>query len=211
MSKIKVALIESNPVWRETLLHTLQIEPDLEVVETAASKEQGQQLIIQKQFDVVLLNLMLVPDIHDGLDLANEAIKENAKMLLMASESDSEWVGNAIQAGVMNIVLKSCYEQLPTAIREVYLGHDFIHPHTLQMLRHEIIRLKIIEGEWMLTRSEREILELIGQGYSRKQIMAYLHVSESAVKNHVFHAIKKMKVKSGKDAAAMAKRKGWIS
>ncbi|MBW4081279.1 response regulator transcription factor [Paenibacillus sp. S150] len=212
MSKIKIALVEGDSFWREILIRELRAEPDFTVVEAAASREQGQQLLKQRQFDVLLLNLMLTPPDYDGLDLAREALGQNAvKIILLASADDAEWIGSAIQAGVMNIVLKSCYRELPSAIREAYQDHKFIHIHALQQLRREISRLKRIEGEWALTRSEREVLQLIGLGYTRREVMQALHVSENTVKSHVFRLTKKFNVKSGKEAAMVAKRKGWFS
>lgn len=211
MSKIKIALVEGDLLWREALIHDLRAEQDFAVVDTAASKEQGQQLLKRRQFDILLLDLILTPPDYDGLDLAREALEKNSlKIIMLASIDDGEWISSAIQAGVMNVVLKSYFRDLSAIIREAYFDQEFIHTRILQQLRHEISRLKRIEGEWALTRTEREVLQLIGMGHTRKQIMQTLHVSESTVKSHVFHLTKKLNVRSGKEAAVVAKRKGWI-
>lgn len=57
---------------------------------------------------------------------------------------------------------------------------------------------------------ELEVIKLISKGYTRKQIMQTLYISESTVKSHFFHLIKKFNVSSGKEAALIARRKGWI-
>jgi DNA-binding NarL/FixJ family response regulator len=204
--------MEKDPLWRGNLIQYLHKESDLSVVGFASSKEQGMQLLEREQFDIVLLDLMMTPPDYDGLDLAREVLEQNSlKIIMLASSDDGEWISSAIQAGVKNVVLKSCFRELPLIIREAYFDREFIHIHTLQQLRDEISRLKKIEGEWILTRTEREVLQLIGQGFTRRQVMQALHVSENTVKSHVFHLTKKLKVKSGKEAAAVARRKGWLA
>lgn len=69
------------------------------------------------------------------------------------------------------LLMKSCYCDLPAAIRKAHCNERFIDTYAIEQLRQEIGRLKKIEGEWAMTKSEREELRLIGQGYTRKQVM----------------------------------------
>ncbi len=208
MRKIKVLLIESEHIGTH-IKKKIQEQPDIFVVELMASRELIRQHITQGIYDIILMDLWFALSFIEKYDLI--LYQGHIKTILLSSEKDGEWISSAIQAGMINIVLHSSYENISFAIRDAYSGRRYNEVKIMEILSQEISRLKKIEGKWILTRSEQEILELIGQGYSRKQIMEYLHVSEGAVKNHVFHAIKKMKVKNGKEAAALAKRKGWIS
>ncbi len=212
MNIITIFWIQNNQKWDQIIANLLFSLEDIVIVETAQTIEQAKSFMENSVFDILLLDLDLNVLKLEQINHILKAIHEGTfKTIVVLPEDNAEWVSDAFLAGASNVISQSQYFDLPNVIREVSkVEYQCMHPISLKLLRSEMKRLKQIEGIWFLTRSEREILELINHGYSRKQVMAHLHVSESAVKTHVFHAIKKMKVKNGKEAAALAKRKGWI-
>ncbi|RAU92152.1 response regulator transcription factor [Paenibacillus sp. YN15] len=93
----------------------LQTESDFIITESAASKEQGKQLLKWKQFDIVLLDLIMTPPDYDGLDLAREVLEQNShKIIMISSVIENEWISNAVQIGMKNIVFKSQFQEPPT-------------------------------------------------------------------------------------------------
>jgi DNA-binding NarL/FixJ family response regulator len=211
MNSIKVALIEDDPIWRECLTAYLK-EEGIHVVDVAESKEEGRVMVQNGHFDVLLLDMMLAPPDLDGLDLARELSQQQSlNIIMLTSVDEAEWVGSAIDIGVKDYVIKSCYQDLPFAIRNACLNEGSIHPHAMHQLRREIDRLKRIEEQWVMTPGEREVLQLIERGYTRREIMQTLYLSENTVKSYIFRINKKFRTHSSKEAARYAKRKGWLS
>lgn len=205
--------MENDPYWFGKIIGCLQKETDIEIMQVPFSKEQGKTLVANHAFDVFLLDLDLIPQNFEGLDLVREMLDyKSCKIIAFLSDEKAEWISTAIQIGIQSVICKSHFLDLPLIIREAsQKNSQFLPPYSWQLLCDDIKRLKKIEGERTLTKSERKILQMISHRYSRKQIYELLHVSESAVKKHVFHIIQKLHVKNGKEAAIVAKRKGWIS
>ena len=211
MEPIKVALVEDDPIWRECLAAFLKEEAIL-LIDAAETKEKGRAMAQKGHFDVLLIDMMLAPPDLDGLDLARELLQQKAlNIIMLTSVDEAEWVGSAIGIGVKDYVIKSCYRDLPIAIRNACLNEGSIHPYALLQLRREIGRLKRIEEKWVMTPGEREVLQLIERGYTRREIMQALYLSENTVKSYITRINKKFRANNSKQAARFAKRKGWLS
>lgn len=209
MEKIKVYVVEDDPVWLDCLTAYLSKEPDLLLIGTAVSKEQAVQAAISLNIDVILLDMMLAPPAYDGLDAAIDILRERPlKIIMLSAVDDPDIISDVFAAGILNYVTKAYYQDIPSVIRDAYNNQVTLHPHSADQLVKEVSRLKLMEWRQKLTPAEKDILRLIDQGRSKNQIMEILNISQNTVKSHVRHITKKFGVKTGKEAAKKAKRKG---
>jgi len=209
VNKIKVFVVEDDPVWADCLVSYLSMEPDMLLIGTAASKEQAVQAAASLDIDVMLLDMMLTPPCYDGLDAALDILHERPLKIIMLTAIDGpDVIGDAFAAGVVNYVTKAYLQDITSAIRDAYYNQVTLHPHAADQLVKEVIRLKLIEWKQKLTPTEIDILRLIAEGLSKKQIMKALNVSQNTVKSHIRRITKKFGVRTGKEAAEKLKRKG---
>jgi len=211
MNKIKVLLVEDDPVWRDGLAAYIEREPDIVLIGSAANKEDAIQLAKLVDMDVVLMDIVLSEPNLDGLEAAIEILAfKKTKMIMLTSVSENEVILNAFAAGVVNYITKSNFKEIPFAIRAAYHNQSAIHPDAAEALRNEFSRMKKEEQKRMLTHAEKEVLELIYQGNTQPQIQKLLHIAESTLKKHAYHIMKKLGVRTSKEAAEQAKKRGLL-
>lgn len=209
MDRIKVFLVEDDPVWRDSLSAYIEQERDLQLIGTASCKEEAIQLYALLDPDVVLMDIVLTDKDVDGLDAAAEllAIKP-AKVIMLTSLDEEEVIMDAFIIGAVNYVTKAHFKEIPDAIRAAYQNRGSIHPDAAGILRSEFTRLKREELQKMLTPAEKEILQLIEQGHSKNQMTHLLNIALNTIKKHVSRIVKKLGVRTGKEAAKKARRRG---
>ncbi|MCH1638872.1 LuxR C-terminal-related transcriptional regulator [Paenibacillus barengoltzii] len=211
MNKIKVLLVEDDPVWNEYISETVNREPDLFLVGTAQTKVNAIRIVSMLDIHVVLLDVVLGGKKKDGLDAALEIVcMSKAKVIMLTVLDQAEIISEAFGNGAFNYIVKTAFEDIPEAVRAAYSGLSSIHASTAGMLRSEFVRMKQLEMRQALTRTEVEILRFIHNGHTRSSIGEQLHITESTVKKHVNRVIRKLKVHSGREAARKANLKGIL-
>jgi len=211
MNKIKVLLVEDDPVWNEYISETVNREPDLFLIGTARSKEDAIRIAGMLDIDVVLLDVVLDGNAADGLSAALEiGYISKAKVIMLTVMDQTEIISEAFGNGAINYIVKTAIEDIPEAIRAAYAGRSSIHASAAGALRAEFVRMKRNELRQSLTRTEFEILRFMHDGHTRSAIGDHLHITESTVKKHVNQVIRKLKVRTGKEAARKAKMKGIL-
>ncbi|GGF98212.1 response regulator transcription factor [Paenibacillus abyssi] len=204
MSHIKVLIVEDDPDWIKAMTAFLNKEKDILVVGAATGSEEAVLLAQTLSFDVVLMDIQLTESGHDGIYTAIEMIEIHpAKIIILTSLNDDHVITQAFTAGAVNYIDKTRFMDLPHAIRSAY--H---HPTAMEALLKEFTRLKREEQLKGLTAAEREVYDLIEEGYTQSQIEKKLHKAESTLKNQVNKMLKKLGVKSSKEAVELVKRKG---
>lgn len=205
MAPIRLILVEDDPDWVTAMSAFLGREPDFVLTGTAANAADAIELAQTADFDVVLMDIHLSGDRLDGIYAAADIaeLRPQAKIIMLTSLQDESIIRDSFTAGAIHYVPKSDYRQLPQAIRSAY--H---HAYPMEVLLKEFARLKREEQLKPLTPAEREVLELIGQGYTQAQIERKLYKSESTIKNQVNKILKKLGVKSSKEAVQKVRRKG---
>lgn len=203
-SPIKVLLVEDDLDWIKAITTYLNKENDLLVVGAATNSTEAIQLAQSVAYDVVLMDIRLTGSMLDGIYTAIELHEiHTAKVIMLTSMQDEQLITQAFHAGAVNYIDKSNYKTLPHAIR---MAHH--HPAAMDVLLKEYNRLKREEQLNTLTASEREVFELIEEGYTQSQIEGKLHKSESTLKNQVNKILKKLGVKSSKEAVRKVRRNG---
>ena len=200
MKKIKILLIEDNRLLREGISALLKKQTDMNVVTTVGNGENILALISKLKPNIVLLDLGLRS--QNSLQIV-KLVKKNYKetkiivMDLIPLQAD---VFEFVQAGVSGFMLKdiSVTEFLKT-IRSVYAGAQVLPPHLTgslfsQIVEHAINGLKpaALNESVRMTKREKQVIELIADGYTNKEIAQKLHLSTYTVKSHVHNILEKL-------------------
>lgn len=207
MNRINIFLVEDDPDWIKTMTVYLNAQEDMMVVGAAESSEQAIAMAAILSFDVVLMDIQLSAGRLDGIYAAAEIheLKPQAKVMMLTSLDDEQVITQAFTAGAVNYIEKSRFKELPAAIRSAVL-----HPGTMEVLLKEFARLKREEQLQGLTPAEREVFELMEEGYSHSQMEKKLFKTESTLKNQINKMLKKLGVKSGREAVEKVRRKGIV-
>ena len=207
---IRVYLLDDHAVVRRGLRAVLELEDDLEVVGEAGTVAAAVPEILDLAPDVAVLDGRL-PD-GSGIEVCREVRSANpdVKALILTSYDDDEALFNAILAGSGGYVLKQVDEgSLVSSIRAVHEGRSLIDPAVAMRV---IERMRTVstpqDGLPALTDVESQILDLITEGRTNKQIGDQLYLAEKTVKNHVTSLLAKLGVKRRTQAAVIGSQLG---
>lgn len=209
MSKIQIMIVEDDPIWLRGISDIIRNEPDFNLCCTGGTKEEARKAFEEQRADVILMDINLTENHCDGIELAAEFLqeREEIKIIMLTSLTEEEIILDSFSAGAVNYLNKLHFKEIPDAVRSAYQQSSGIHPTAAAVLRKEFLRMKQKENETLLTPSEKEILRLIHEGNTQTEIEKTLFITKRTIKNHVNKILKKMGVKSSKDAAEMAKKK----
>jgi DNA-binding NarL/FixJ family response regulator len=203
-SRIRVLIADDHSVVREGLVSLFGRRADMAVVGEASNGREAVDLWKEHQPDVTLLDLRM-PEL-DGVGVIKEIrIKdESARIIVLTTFDGDEDIYRAIQAGSKGYLLKDApREALMDCIRRVHCGETCVPVHLAAKL------VQRVSGE-SLSGREIDVLKLMAQGKSNKEIGAALFISEGTVKSHVKGIFAKMGVISRTEAVANATRRGLI-
>ncbi len=213
METIRILLADDHPIVREGLRALIATEPGMLVVGEA--QDGGEALFKARslQPDVILLDLVMPR--KDGLAAISEITHDlpGARILVLTSFAEDEYVFPALKAGAMGYLLKDASPQeLLEAIRAVYRGESSLHPAIARKVLREFTRpADPPTRTTSLTEREGEILLLVAQGLSNKAIAEQLVVSERTVRSHVSNILQKLHLHSRTQAALYALKEGWAT
>jgi two-component system response regulator DevR len=211
MQPINVLLIEDDPVWLGIIGDHLNDHPHIQVVAKADNKEQAVQLATTGEYDVIVTDMMLSPTNLDGIDIATEVLKiRPAKIIVLTSLSRDEVIVESFAAGALNFINKRNYKDVAEAVISMHENRFTIHTDAVQTLMRDYQQLKQKEYDSMLTNTEKEILRFVHGGDSQQEIADKMFTALGTIKKHVSNILKKLNVKSSKDAADVAKKRNII-
>jgi DNA-binding NarL/FixJ family response regulator len=203
--RIRVLIADDHGVVREGLVSMIRRnKADMTVVGEAGTGREAVELWNEHRPDVTLLDLRM-PEL-DGVDVIKEirAIDEKARIIILTTFDGDEDIYRAIQAGAKGYLLKDVpREALMDSIRRVHAGETSVPVHLVAKLADRV------RGE-TLSKREIEVLKLMAQGKSNKEIASTLFISEGTVKSHGKAIFAKMNVASRTEAVADAARRGLL-
>ena len=206
---IRVLIVDDHGVVREGLRAYLELEPDIQVVGEARDGHEGVRRAEELHPDVVLMDLVMPR--MDGVE-ATAAIKlhqPEAHVIVLTSFVDDDRVVPAIKAGATSYLLKDvAAADLARAIRGARAGQAQLHPEVARRLMQQVTTPRKVEPVTQLTDREREVLRLLAEGRSNKEIARELVVSERTVKGHVSNILGKLGLQDRTQAALYAVRHG---
>ncbi|HSR24069.1 MAG TPA: response regulator transcription factor [Candidatus Eisenbacteria bacterium] len=207
---VRVLLVDDHLVVRRGLRAFLQLQPDIEVVGEAGGGEAAVAAAAAGRPDVVLMDLVMPEGDGVAAIRALAAASPGLRVLVLSSFADDERVFAAMQAGAAGYLLKDVQpDALADAIREVNQGRPALHPDVAARLMRRVADPAGAAVEH-LTQREREVLQLVVEGYANKQIARRLGIAEKTVKTHVSSILQKLGVADRTAAAVLAIRQGLV-
>ena len=207
---IGILVVDDHPLFREGVVHSLASEPDFTVVGQAASGEEALRLAREFLPDVVLLDIAMPG--WDGLVTAEKITTAcpATKIVMLTVFEDEDKLLAAFKAGARGYVLKSVSaRELACAVRAAASGEVYVSPSLAAGILVALTRGRPPDPLEELTGREHEILKLVGQGLTNREIGERLHLSEKTIKHYITNILEKLQVRSRVEAALVAARRDW--
>jgi DNA-binding NarL/FixJ family response regulator len=215
MNSIRIVLADDHTVMRAGLRLLLEREADFAVVGEADNGRVTAQLAEQESPDVIVMDIAM-PSLN-GIEAARQIVGKNPKIniVVLSMHADESYVMRALKAGARAYLLKdSAQADLIRAVRAVTAGKSFFSPAVSKLLLEDYVRQLNERGEddsyELLTSREREILQLVAEGQSNKDVAALLNLSLYTVETHRAHILQKLGLHTIPDLILYAVRKGII-
>lgn len=216
MTPIRVILADDHAVVREGTRQLLEREPDIEVVGEATNGAEAVRMVETLRPKVVVMDVRM--PVMGGFD-ATKAIKSRfpeVEVLVMTAYEDDEFVFTLLEAGASGYLLKTApVKELVKAIHEVAEGQSALDPaiarKVLRQFSEGTPRKKQEEFYEALTEREQDVLRLLAEGKTNKEIAEVLIISDRTVQTHLSNIFSKMGVSTRTEAVLEAIRRGWLS
>ncbi len=207
---IRLLLVDDQSLICQGLKAMLSLEDDLEVVGIANNGEQALAQVAALRPDVVLMDVRM--PIMDGREATRQICQQypQIKVLVLSTFDDSQYIADAIRAGAQGYLLKDMpSEELAQAIRAVYRGYAQLAPGLLEKFAETVAAPEAVAQPALpaipnLTPREREVLQLVGLGYTNRDIAQSLYISEGTVKTHVTHLLNRLNLRNRAQLAICA-------
>jgi DNA-binding NarL/FixJ family response regulator len=216
-AKIRLMLVDDQRLMRDGLRTLLELETDLEVVAEAENGQQALDLYAAEKPDVVLMDIRM--PVMDGVEATRQLLERwpKALIIILTTFDDDRYVFEGLRAGALGYLLKDVSgAELAEAIRTVVAGGALIEPSVARKMVAEFARLApsvstgvedLVEP---LSERELEILRLLSQGLTNKEIAARAHLAEGTVKNYVSGILAKIDAHDRAQAVLKAKELGLL-
>ncbi len=211
--KIRILIADDHAIVRKGIRALLSTEPDIEVIGEAGNGAEAVALALKTSPDVILMDLVM-PKV-DGIEATRQITEQQpgARILVLTSFAADDKVFPAIKAGALGYLLKdSGPDALVQAIHQVHRGEPSLEPSIARKVLTELSTppKKPLTAD-PLTERELDILRLVAQGKSNKDIAEQLVIAEMTVRTHVSNVLGKLHLASRTQAALYALREGLAS
>ena len=216
MKLVRVLLADDHNLIRAGLVLVVQQQPDLSVIGEADDGRQAVQLVESLKPDVVVMDIGM-PNLN-GIEAARQitASRPDTAVVILSMHADEGYVLRALKAGARAYLLKdSATTDLVQAIRAVVEGKSFFSPAVSKVLLQDYMRKLRRSGAEdsydLLSPREREVLQLVAEGQSNKEVANLLNLSTYTVETHRAKIMQKLNLKGVPELILYAVRKGIIS
>ncbi|GAI18304.1 unnamed protein product, partial [marine sediment metagenome] len=212
---IRILLADDHAIIRQGLHSLLEKEPDVEVVGEAEDGRKALELVRELAPDIVIMDITM-PNLN-GIEATYEITHEfpKVKVIALSIHSDRRFVANMLKAGASGYILKEClFDEFVEAIRTVVAGNIYLSSRVAGTVVDDYVkRLLTVTNSWlaMLTEREREVLQLLAEGKSTKQIALELHVSTKTIEANRRQIMDKLDIHSVAELTKYAVREGLTS
>jgi RNA polymerase sigma factor (sigma-70 family) len=212
---LRILLADDHTVVRNGLRLILERQPSFEVIGEAADGREVVELAAEKRPDVVVMDIGM-PNLN-GIEAARRIIASHPEtaVAILSMHADEGYVIRALKAGVKAYLLKDSAEaDLIAAIRAISEGKSFFSPAITRLLKEDYMRQiedQDVEDSYdLLTPREREVLQLVAEGKTNKEVANLLNVSLFTIETHRAHILQKLNLHSVPELILYAVRKGII-
>ena len=214
MAKLRVFVADDHAMLRDGLKALVNAQPDMEVVGESdngrTTKERAKELLP----DILLMDISM-PELN-GIQ-ATQALRQECptiKILVLTAYKDKGYLDQLLKLGACGYILKlSAAEELIGAIRVVAGGGIYLDPQMADRITNGYVRAQFLKGEVkqrQLTSREEEVLRLIAQGNSNKEISTQLDIAVKTVESHKANIMQKLELRNRTEIVRYAVRQGWL-
>ena len=206
--KIKVIIVDDHQMVREGLRSLLVGEKDMEVIAEAGDGWEGVRLAEKLAPDVVIMDIAM-PELN-GIEATRQILARTTgvRVMVLSMHSDKRFVERTLKAGASGYLLKDCaFEELVRAIRTVMAGQIYLSPGIASLVVREYLE-NGLDSPPVLSAREREVLQLIAEGKSTKEVGTLLHISIKTVETHRQQIMKKLHLRTVAELTKYAIREG---
>jgi DNA-binding NarL/FixJ family response regulator len=213
--KTNILLVDDHNIMRIGLRALIERHPDLHVVAEASNGRDAVKLVREIKPNIVIMDVGM-PDMN-GIEATRQILTENpnVKIIALSMHSDCRFVSGMLEAGALGYLLKDCaFEELALAIETVNNKQIYLSPQVTGIVIADFVRQlpqKKASPYSRLSGREREVLQLLAEGKSTKQIAQLLFVSAKTVETHRSQIMEKLDLHSVAELTKFAIREGLTS
>lgn len=216
MAEITVLLGDDHGVLRQGLRKILEENQGIRVVGEAANGRDAVAEVVLRQPDVAVLDIAM--PLLNGIEATRQLARRapGTQVLILSMHSDQAYVTQAVSAGAKGYLLKeSAGDDLIEAVVAVAAGKSFFSPPVAEVMLDDYVRnltqKGILDRYDALSEREREVLQLVAEGRSTKEIAEILSISPATVETHRAHVLQKLALKNTASVVLFAARRGIVS
>jgi len=211
---IRILIADDHQLFREGIVNLLSASPQIEIV---AQAKNGQEAIDQAKRlkpDIIVMDLSM--PVLNGVDATRILHKEltETRVMVLSMHADKVFVKSALEAGAYGYLFKDCtYDQLIEAVNSVYLGKKYLSDKITEVLIQDYLNQdnEVYHHGRQLSERESEILRLMAEGKSVREIAEILFISVKTVGTHKQHIMEKLDLKTTADIIKYAIKQGIVS
>lgn len=211
----RIIIADDHKIVRDGLRALLEKDAGVEVIAEAEDGRMAVRLARQMTPDVVIMDIGM-PDLN-GIDATRQIVAEvsGVKVVALSMHSDRRFVAQMFKAGASAYLLKDCaFEELSRAVKAVLANQTYLSPEITGPIMEDYVRHLAkadVSGFSVLTPREREIIQLLAEGNTSRQIASSLHLSVKTVETHRQQIMSKLNVHSVAELIKYAIREGLTS
>lgn len=216
MTKIRILVADDHGIVRQGLRFLLERQEDFEVVGEAADGREVVRLAEELNPQMIVTDIAM--PLLNGIDAAEQVLRRSpeTKVIFLSMYADEEFLTRALTVGVKGYLLKDSAElDLVRAVHAVAAGNSFFSPAIAQALAEDYVRQlqnKGLQDTYdLLTAREKEIIQLVAEGKSNKEVATVLNVSPYTVETHRMHLMQKLNLHNTAEIVLYAVRKKIIA
>jgi DNA-binding NarL/FixJ family response regulator len=215
LMSIRIIIADDHKIMRDGLRSLLAQQKGMEVIEEAEDGRQAVRLALKLKPDIIIMDLSM-PKLN-GIDAIREISSSapGVKALALSMHSDKRFISRALKEGASGYVLKDCaFEELNEAIKTVLSNQIYLSPQLIKIVIGDYVSHLLADNSSVisaLTAREREILQLLAEGISAKEIAGTLNLSVKTIETHRSRLMEKLDVKSIAELTKIAIREGLTS
>ncbi|MDX5980155.1 response regulator transcription factor [Exiguobacterium profundum] len=226
MTQTRIAIVDDHELFREGLKRIFDLEDEFKVVAEGRTGREAIRIAGEQKPEILIMDINM-PDMN-GIEATKQLslLSPETRVLILSIHDDESYITHALEAGASGFLLKEVAStELISAVRAVAKDGAYLHPKVTTNVLKEYRRLLQFKGEQagrgvesrtddpvyqLLSRREVEVLHLLADGRSNRDISDMLFISEKTVKNHVSSVLRKMDVNDRTQAVVDAIRRGWV-
>jgi len=216
MQKIRVLVVDDHPIVRDGICALLGITGDMEVVGEASNGSEALDKVRELEPDVVLMDISM--PIMDGLEATRRIRRDfpRTRVLVLTQYDDKEYVFPIIEAGAAGFISKkAASSELASGIRSIYQGDSYLSPSVARLLvedhQYGVVGQTGHDAYEQLTDRERDVLKLVVEGYTTREIAETLVISTKTVEGHKTNLMAKLGIHNRIELFKYALRRGIIN